>query len=210
MRKIIPSTSVLYLRELEEAVGTDCETLLDIGCGSDSPIKLFSKRFYAVGVDAYLPSIKKSMTKRIHDKYFNMTFSELDKFESCSFDCVFALDVVEHITKDEGLRLLDNIERIAKKKVFVVTPNGFLPSGEFENNPWQVHKSGWTVEEMRKRGYNVSGINGLRTLRGERAILRFNPKLLWDIISTVTQYIVRNHPEFAFQILCIKTKKIHG
>jgi SAM-dependent methyltransferase len=197
----------LYLRELEKALGTDCRTLLDIGCGSDSPIKFLSERFYAVGVDAYTPSIEKSKEKGIHDKYFEMTFSDLDKFESCSFDCVIALDVVEHLKKEEGLRLLDNIERIARKKIVVVTPNGFLPSGPFDNNPWQVHRSGWTVEEMRVRGYKVLGIHGLRNLRGERATLRFSPKLFWEIISTLTQYIVRNHPEFAFEILCIKSKR---
>jgi SAM-dependent methyltransferase len=206
MGKNLLTAHTLYLRELEKAVGTDCETLLDIGCGSDSPIKFFSERLHAVGIDAHIPSLEKSMKKGIHDKYFNMTFSELDEFESCAFDCVIALDVVEHIRKDEGLRLLDNMERIAKKKIVVVTPNGFLPSGAYDNNPWQIHRSGWTTKEMRMRGYKVIGIIGLKTLRGERAILRFNPKPLWEIVSTLTQYIVRNHPEFAFEILCIKSK----
>ena len=137
-----------------------------------------------------------------------MTFSDLEKFESDTFDCVILLDVVEHLKKDEGLRLLDNVERIARKKIFVVTPNGFLPSGAFDNNPWQIHRSGWTVEEMRNRGYKVLGVHGLKALRGEKAILKFNPKPIWELISMLTQYIVRNHPEFAFEILCIKSKKI--
>ena len=78
-----------------------------------------------------------------------MDFSELGSFDSCSFDCVTALDVIEHIKKAEGLRLLEDMERIAKKRIVVFTPNGFLPQSVHNNNPLQIHKSGWKVKEMR-------------------------------------------------------------
>ena len=98
------------------------------------------------------------------------------------------------------------MEKIAKNKVIIMTPNGFLPQGIYYNNPWQVHKSGWTVKEMKKRGYKVIGINGWKPLRGECARLRFWPKYFWLRISEITQFFVRNKPEKAFQILCVKTK----
>jgi cyclopropane fatty-acyl-phospholipid synthase-like methyltransferase len=41
----------MFLSELEKAIGTECKTLLDVGCGSASPIRFFAKRFYSVGVD---------------------------------------------------------------------------------------------------------------------------------------------------------------
>ena len=208
MLKFLPySYSLSYAGELEKAVGADCKTILDVGCGSNSPMKAFSGKFYMVGTDAHEPSLEDSRKKGIHNEYCCMTFSELDKFGSRAFDCVVALDVIEHLKKGEGLQFLDDIERIAKKKIIVYTPNGFVSQEEFNDNPWQVHRSGWTVREMRLRGYKVVGIGGLRSLRGERAVIRFNPKPLWEIVSFLTQYIVTNYSELAFGILCIKIKE---
>jgi SAM-dependent methyltransferase len=176
-----------YLRELKKAVGMDCKTLLDVGCGSDSPTKAFSRRFYSVGIDANKSSLEKSKKTGIHNEYFHMAFSELYKFEPCAFDCVVALDVIEHLKKADGFRLLDNIERIAKKKIIVFTPNGFIPQRTYENDPLQVHRSGWTSNEMRARGYRVIGINGLKTLRGERSLIRYSPKPFWALVSNLTK-----------------------
>lgn len=200
--KIFPN----YQIELEKAVG-NCKGLLDVGCGSSSPIKSFSKKLYCVGVDAFEPSIEKSKTQEIHNKYYKIDVFDIGKkFGPNSFDCVLASDLIEHLPKEEGIKLIEMMEKIAKKKVIIFTPNGFLSQGEYDNNPWQVHKSGWTVKEMKKRGYEVIGINGWKPLKGEYASIRFWPKYFWIIISDITQFFVRNKPENAFQILCIKTK----
>jgi len=195
-----------FRKEIEHAVG-HCKNLLDIGCGSNSPIRYFSKKPYCVGVDAFEPSIKKSMAKKIHDEYFLTDILEIDKkIEPNSFECVIALDVIEHFTKKEGYLILDIMEKIASKKIIVFTPNGFVPQGVYDENPWQVHKSGWTVEEMRKRGYKVIGINGWKFLKGEFGAPRFKPKLLWFFVGEFTQLFVRNRPEQAFHLLSIKQK----
>lgn len=85
-----------------------------------------------------------------------------------------------------------------------MTPNGFVPQKAYNNNPWQEHKSGWTSQEMIKRGYKVVGLRGLKYLRGEMSYLKYRPKLLFLLLSNLSQYFVRNKPEYAFQILCIK------
>lgn len=193
-----------YYAELEKAVG-GCKSLLDVGCGKDSPIANFSKKIRSVGVDAFLPAIEESREKGIHDDYCNIDVLDIDKnFRSDSFDCVLASDLIEHLEKDEGDLLIEKMEKLAQKKVIIFTPNGFLPQGELEDNSWQVHKSGWYVDEMRERGYEVIGINGWKPLRAEYAELRFRPKKLWLLISDFTQLFVRNNPEKAFHILCIK------
>ena len=141
-----------YQTELEHAVG-NCKTLLDVGCGEDSPVKSFSNNLYCVGVDAFKPSIEKSKKKNIHNQYYQMDVLDIGKnFQKDSFDCVLASDLIEHLTKKDGLNLLEMMEKIAKKKVIIFTPNGFLSQGEVNNNPWQIHKSGWDVKEMEKKG----------------------------------------------------------
>ncbi len=199
-RKIFPD----YLKELASVLG-GCESLLDVGCGNDSPIRYLRGNFRSAGVDVFEPSIRESKEKGIHDEYHQMDLLNItEKFGKDSFDCVLSSDSIEHLTKDDGFRLLDAMEFVARKKVIVFTPNGFLPQGEYGNNPWQVHKSGWTPEEMRPRGYHVIGINGWKPLRGEYAAIRLHPRSFWTVISDLSQILVRNNPETAFQILCIK------
>lgn len=186
------------------------KSLLDVGCGDDSPIISFSRKFYCIGVDAFAPSIKKSKDMKIHNKYYKMNVLDIGKkFKPNSFDCVLASDIIEHLTKKDGIKLMEMMENISKDKVIIFTPNGFIPQGEIDNNPMQIHKSGWTVKEMKKKGYKVKGINGLKSLRGEGARIRFWPKYFWLIISDITQFFVKNKPEKAFQILCVKYKQKH-
>ncbi len=196
---------VHYHTELEKAIG-ECTSILDVGCGSNSPLQHIPRKFFAVGVDAFAPSIEQSRKSKIHNEYCQLDVIDIDKkFAPDSFDCVMALDVIEHLTKQDGLKLLSAMERIAKKRIIIFTPNGFLPQPP-DGNPWQKHKSGWTVEEMKAHGYTVIGINGWKPLRGENADIRFWPKRAWLRISNITQIYVRNKPEKAFQILCIKDK----
>ena len=196
-----------YRTELRKIVKGN-RTLLDVGCGSNSPIKSFSHKLHTEGVDCFEPSIKKSQEKEIHNKYHKINLMHLSKkIENKSFDCVLASDVIEHFTKKEGEKLIEMIESIAKKKVIIYTPNGFLKQGEYDNNPWQVHKSGWYVKEMQKRGYKVIGIHGHKSLRKEYANLRYKPKFFWQVFSDITQLFTRNNPKYAFQILCVKKLK---
>ena len=194
-----------YIQELEISL-KGCKRILDVGCGSSSPIQTFSKNIYSVGVDAFSPNIEKSKKLKIHNKYFKMDVLNIGKkFQPNSFDCVLASDLIEHLTKEEVIKLIELMEKIAKNKVIIFTPNGFLHQGEHDNNPWQVHKSGWTVKEMKKRGYRIVGINGWKPLRGEGALIRFWPKYFWKIVSDITQKFTRNNPKKAFALLCVKS-----
>lgn len=183
-------------------------SILDVGCGRESPAACMRNSAHLVGVDAHAPSIEESKRRALHHEYHVHDVLEIgSKFAPGSFECVAALDLIEHLKKEDGLQLLDAMERIASKRVVVFTPNGFLKQGEYDSNPWQVHLSGWTVDEMQKRGYRVIGINGWRPLRGEFGFIRFKPKYLWILISDLSEFIVRWRPRHAFQILCVKDKE---
>lgn len=183
------------------------KTLLDVGCGTNSPVQSFNKRIRCVGVDAFQPSIETSKSKKIHDEYHLLNVMDINKqFASEKFDVVTALDLIEHLTKEDGFQLMDKMEAIAKHKIIIYTPNGFVPQGDREKNPWQVHLSGWTPKEFEDRGYKVYGINGIKPLRGEYAKVKYKPAFFWNFISDLTEPFVKNKPEKAFQILAIKTK----
>ena len=129
----------------------------------------------------------------------------MDKlFQARSFDCVLASDLVEHLPKGDGSRLLYAMEQIARKKVIVFTPNGFLPQGILNENEGQRHLSGWRTDEMRERGYRAVGVHGWKPLRGEQSLPRWSPRDLWGLLSVLTQKLFERVPEHAFQIMCIK------
>ena len=195
-----------YIRAVEKAVSDDCSSLLDIGCGDASPISRFANRPpSSVGVDAYEPAIAKSRALGIHDSYVCLNVLEIkDNFVERSFDCVMALEVIEHLEKEDALRLIVMMERIARKRVVISTPNGFLPQGAFDENLLQRHRSGWEVDEMRSMGYRVLGLSGWKPLRGAQAKPALRPYFLCDRLARLTEPFFEQRPKSAFQILCVK------
>jgi predicted SAM-dependent methyltransferase len=49
-----------------------------------------------------------------------------DMFEENSFDCIVATDLLEHLSAPEGLKFLEMAKKIAKKKVIIFTPSGYI------------------------------------------------------------------------------------
>jgi SAM-dependent methyltransferase len=184
----------------------DCESLLDVGCGTESPIDYLKRSFPdSLAVDGFMPSIEKSRAAGRHREYLHADIRAIGTLlAGRTFDCVVMFDVIEHLTKEEGRDIIPVLERLARKKVVIFTPNGFLPQREFDGNKYQVHLSGWHVDEMRARGYRVYGMNGLKFLRGEFSRVKWWPRPFWRGVSLLSQFVVSRRPEMAFAILCIK------
>ncbi len=205
MKQAIANWTRTLPEELERAIG-DAESVLDVGCGSASPLRLLKRRpKRLVGIDGFQPSIEKSRAQRIHDDYFCMDLLDIDRhFTAGSFECVVSIDVIEHFEKEQGWELLRKLETIASKRVVVFTPNGFLPQDEHSDNRLQRHRSGWSVEDFTRHGYTVIGMNGWKPLRGEFGRIRMRPTAAWLVVSRLTQYLVRSHPRHAFSLLAVK------
>lgn len=80
--------------------------------------------------------------------------------DDLSVDTIFMLDVLEHLTKAEGIKLLNEVERVARKQIIIFTPYGFYPmhfkkkdqkdGWGLDGNDVQEHKSGWTPNDFDK------------------------------------------------------------
>ena len=78
------------------------------------------------------------------------------------------MEVIEHMEETEGLDVIKKIEKWARKKVIISTPNGFFPQKIVDNNPMQVHLSGWDTSKMKSLGFlKIFGMAGLKHLRAE-------------------------------------------
>jgi len=129
-------------------------------------------------------------------------------FRPGSVDAAIALDVIEHLERDAALGLIAGLERVARRRVVIFTPNGFVPQPPEPENPHQEHRSGFTADEMRALGYRVRGIHGLGCLCGPFAQSRWRPGLFWRRVSDLTALPVYFLPRLAFALFC--TKDVHG
>lgn len=142
---------------LKEITG---KTALDVGCGSGRWGKLLSERGLKVaGVDVtleYLASALNCGYVRLVKLDFEKT-SLLNVFDLKSFDVVVCVEVLEHLSKQTGLKLLLEMGAIGKK-VIVTTPCGFYP---FTGSTWaDTHKSGWYKEDFEKWDFKVTVCKG--------------------------------------------------
>jgi hypothetical protein len=206
LRLLFPQLAVFTYVHTLRRVLRDCSDCLDVGCGASSPIRFVPLR-HTVGVDAHAPTLVQARANRTHDELRPIPAQEIaSHFPEASVDCVVALDLIEHLTKEEGVALIGAMERIARKKIVLFTPNGYLPQMSHEGD-LQEHRSGWNAEEMERLGFRVVGMHGHRALRGEQHHLRLRPRLLGGLLAVASHHLyTRSHPEKAAALLCIKER----
>src|SRR4029078_10523678 len=89
----------------------------------------------------------------------NATWDQaIGMFPDKSVDSVFALDFIEHLDKQDGLRMLREAERVARQQIVVFTPHGFFPQSYddpgkpdrwgMDGGYWQTHRSGWAPDDF--------------------------------------------------------------
>jgi len=194
-----------FERLLEDALG-EAHHVLDVGCGENSPLARFERRpRHSVGIDIFPRALERARAARTHDDYRRMDVLDIEgTFEPGSFDACVAFDLLEHLPEDDGARVLEMMELVARRRVVIFTPNGFVPQEATEGNPYQVHRSGWSAARLAAAGYSVHGANGLRWLRGHKGSMRFRPRRAWGVASDLTQPLVARRPSLAFHLLAVK------
>jgi hypothetical protein len=202
-QKSDPAEIVVKLALRKALLG--CKSVLDVGCGA-SPIMRQLGVSPLTGIEGYKPSVDQARKLNTHDEIIHGDARELDRhFRPKQFDACVALDVIEHLVKDDGIKLMRAMEKIAAKKAIFFTPSGFLPQRHAANDDLQEHLSGWEPSEMTGYGYNVTGLLGPKNLRGEYHAIKGRPRIWWGAVSLVGHFLqTRNHPEKAAAILCVK------
>ena len=191
----------LYYQKLGKELA-DCETILDVGCGNSSIVERIPGNFHSTGLDAYEPYLAESRAKGIHDDYILGNLATID-LPAKSYDAVIAFDIVEHFERPEAAKFLDTIERWAKKKIILATPNGFVPTLECHRrsdpdlDQLQTHRSGWTVSDLKARGYTCYGLEGFRWTRNKEGYA-------WQALHKLTFPLTYYAPRLAFRLLAIK------
>lgn len=208
LTRIIPTLDTELARNL-----SGCSTVLDLGCGPNSPISRINNLSRTIGVEPFEPYFDVAIRNNTHSELLMCTIAELD-FADGSFDAVILIDVIEHMDHVDGLLTLEKAERWARKKVIVNSPNGFVPQKSLDGNPLQEHKSGWSFNQMRQLGYRSVGLSGPKILRHEvesntmsndlLTSIRFRPRLFWFIVAAILQPLTYRIPRIAFSLMSVK------
>jgi len=136
------------------------ETLLDIGCGIRPQQNIRPLvHICCEPFDQYVKVLKKTIENQKDRTYivFEASWQDVVKMlPPRSVDTIFLGDVIEHLKKEEGRRLLKASEKIAQTQIIISTPLGFLAqSHDGKKDAWgmsgghfQEHLSGWDIGDF--------------------------------------------------------------
>lgn len=154
-----------HARAITSKLDRSTRSCLDVGCGRGT--FKFIKNLNSVGCDINLPSLMKAREKGYYNNLVRCDVRYLP-FKPKSFDVAICVEVIEHLDKTDGIELLRQMEEIASRQVIIMTPWGYFPMKEREDNPYLTHRSGWLPQELQKMGYNVYPIYYFRYPLGSR------------------------------------------
>ncbi len=136
----------------------ELDSVLDVACGLSFKSKFIPAKI-RVGVDIfekYFDHIETDVPYVVI-KHDVRRLSEI--FLPKSFDLVIALDIIEHLEKEESLAMIRECEKIARKAVILETPKGYVPQNldiqGHGGHEFQTHRCGWEKEELESLGYKV-------------------------------------------------------
>jgi hypothetical protein len=156
--------------------------------GSDIARQLIDIPFKElVSVEAYPP-----MWSIIQNIPFKAKKHRLLKKNICDVCCGFAdigiaMDVLEHITKEQGEKFLDTMDSSITKRMIILVPrepDGFHRKNPTPDNIFNEHISYWREEDFLKRGYEVETMTDFHAEFDEKT----QKNLHWNAIWAVKNY----------------------
>lgn len=132
-------------------------TVLDLGCGNlETTGRLGIFHLAVDGFAPYLHAIKDS-----GPTMQGQLPGVASRFVEKSYDVVLLLDVLEHIHDWHHQELIEQAERIARKKILVYSPDGWMPQEAWDawgmgHNLLQAHVSEVHAKTFEDRGYAIS------------------------------------------------------
>jgi 2-polyprenyl-3-methyl-5-hydroxy-6-metoxy-1,4-benzoquinol methylase len=127
--------------------------VLDIGTGRGTYWNKFGQTGQVlghaewIGVEAYQPYIDAWQLTKKYNTILNEDARTLDYSKLGHFEIAFAGDVLEHMTKEEAIKLVEELKKCCDK-LYISIPIIHLPQ-HADANPFQEHvKDDWSHEEV--------------------------------------------------------------
>lgn len=207
--KHIPFT---YHWIVRRAIGDGVKSVLDLGCGEGSFMKDIcqAEDWHITGVELFAGSVEKARKIGSYEKVIKADVTKLpENILNKKYDLVFSSQVLEHLDKTKGKQALKVWEELARKRIVVTTPVGFIEydpiEEKSENNPLKKHLSGWKPQELIKLGFIVHG-QGAKFIYGRTGLARKMPSILpfWSILALLVSPLTYLFPKLGLYMICVK------
>lgn len=107
--------------------------------------KLFTRRID--GVEAFGDYITPLHRYVYNNLYIGDIGSIIDSEITHSYDLVLMIDVIEHLTKEQGRELIEKV-LLRNGVLFISTPKDIGTQGEIFHNSFEVHRSQWSKDDF--------------------------------------------------------------
>lgn len=127
--------------------------IVDIGVGQGTYKDLFGnldnlKKANWHGIEIWPRWIKKFSLEKKYNVLHQEDVRKFDYNKYAPYDIAFAGDVLEHMTKQEAIDLVNQLQKHATN-IFISIPIVYMPQGADGGNPYEVHvKPDWSHEEV--------------------------------------------------------------
>ena len=187
-------------------------SVLDVGCGRDSPLIYIDKLFYKIGIDIFKPTIKIVKQLGFYDELLLVDVRNLP-FRNAVFSVSVAFEVIEHLKKEEGYKFIENLSDVTIEKIILTTPNGHKVGLNIEENPYLRHFSVWNKDEIEHLQFNIKGFGGLKSMnkiwewidKFDNYFLSLLIAFIWQVFSDITQILFsKNIAEKSAHLFCVR------
>lgn len=118
---------------------------LDVGCGSGTYARMFP-RLNWTGIEIWKPYVDRFYLDRLYERFLLTDARQWEPDDQ--YDVAIAGDVLEHMTVDEAVTLMDKLKACADV-VIASIPVVHYPQDEIAGNPYEKHVvEDWSEEKV--------------------------------------------------------------
>lgn len=178
--------------------------IADLGCGKGVNGFLIRLSRYLdgakmIGVEINEDYINFCKKYNIYDEIIKKSLPNLS-LKTKSVELILCTEVIEHLSRKDGLILLDEIDRVCIGRAIITTPNIYFKT--MPGDPDDKHLSLWSIEDFKSRGYKVYGLGLKMPLLWGDKFLKVKQALYY--FFTPISYIF---PSLAGSLIAIKDFK---
>lgn len=130
------------------------KSIVDIGAGRGTYIKLIKEENNIcvntnwTAIEAWPTYIQNFKLKERYNRVIHQDVRSVDWGQFNNLDVTIAGDVLEHMSKEDAILLVDKV--LSKSKYLIISiPIVHFPQDEIEGNPFEIHvKDDWSHEEI--------------------------------------------------------------
>jgi len=133
----------IYFSVLNAIIGEERSSMIDLGCAfaPNTPMLRFKNR-------TYVDVVERKLDHPDEQQYFHKLDILKHNWNYHQYHTAFCLDVIEHLTPKDGIRLIEIMEDISEKQVLFTPLDNIFGLVDENNKDPEAHRSLWKPEHL--------------------------------------------------------------